>query len=121
MKPQQTRARVRLLAMTLLAAIALLFVYRLLTTEPPAATPGVPTQRPTDLGANLVTHEAFPSLSYGIQAFLWWSETTRDRDLELVRQLRFDYVKQIFDWNDTHPEKDRPYDWGHADLIVGEA
>ncbi|HLY28506.1 MAG TPA: hypothetical protein VKQ72_19320 [Aggregatilineales bacterium] len=82
---------------------------------------GTPTARPTNLGPALIMHEAFPSLSYGIQAFLWWNGTTRERDLEHIRQLRFNYVKQIFGWNDVRASKDVPYDWSRADLIVAEA
>ena len=63
----------------------------------------------------------FPSLSYGIQAFLWWNAGTRPRDLERIKLMRFGYVKQIFDWNDVRPDKSRPYDWSHSGLVVAEA
>src|SRR5262249_59426429 len=63
---------------------------------------------------------SFPSLSYGIQAFLWWNSYTRSRDLERVRQMRFEYVKQIVDWTDIQPERDRPYNWRNMDDVVGE-
>src|SRR5215470_2950871 len=88
---------------------------------PPPANTLMPTIRPTNLGANLIQHEAFPSLSYGIQAFLWWNGTTRERDLEHILQMRFNYVKQIFGWNDVRASKEVPYDWSRADLIVAEA
>lgn len=78
------------------------------------------TVLPTDLGAGLVTERPFPSLSYGIHAFLWWNETTRDRDLEFVRMLRFQYVKQIFGWRDIFPDPDQPPDWTRADAVVDE-
>src|SRR5712692_3517620 len=82
----------------------------------PAPTPMpsntlTPTARPSNLGANLIQHEAFPSLSYGIQAFLWWNAYTRSRDLERVRQMRFDYVKQIVDWNALRADPNAAYDW----------
>src|SRR5260221_3958027 len=63
---------------------------------------------------------SFPSLSYGIQAFLWWNSYTRSRDLERVRQMRFTYVKQIVDWADVQPEPDRPYNWQNLDDVAGE-
>src|SRR5947208_2560888 len=77
-------------------------------------------------GILILSHAAqprlsFPSLSYGIQAFLWWNPSTRTRDLERIRLLRYGYVKQIFDWQDIQPEKSRPYDWSHSDIVVAEA
>src|SRR5260221_7734994 len=110
-----------------LAFILLVFVTLILPACSPAPVPTLipsntltPTARPTDLGANLIQHEAFPSLSYGIQAFLWWNAYTRSRDLERVRQMRFDYVKQIVDWADLQPEPDRPYNWQNLDDVAGE-
>ncbi|MHB8747786.1 MAG: hypothetical protein ACYDBJ_01195 [Aggregatilineales bacterium] len=87
-----------------------------------APTPPLPTAtpRPTDLGVTLVTHPAYPSLTYGIQAFLWWNPTTRALDLEHVRQMNFGAVKQIFAWASIQPVKDIPEDWSHADAIVQE-
>jgi polysaccharide biosynthesis protein PslG len=76
--------------------------------------------RPTDLGVSQVQQRSYPSLSYGIQAFLWWNDTTRPRDLELIRQMRFDYVKQIFSWLDIEPDPALPYNWLHADAVVDE-
>src|SRR5258708_5972536 len=124
MTPQSSRAGLRTLALLcapLLGLILLLAVGNLSTSRVSSPTPNTISARPTDLGANLITKRAFPSLSYGIQAFLWWNGTTRAHDLELIRQMRFGYVKQIFDWADVRPDPSRPYDWGHADLIVGEA
>src|SRR5579859_7476179 len=91
------------------------------TTTSGDSSADTPTARPTDLGVTLITHEAFPSLSYGIQAFLWWNSSTRERDLEHILQMRFNFVKQIFGWNDVRASKDLPYDWSRADLIIAEA
>src|SRR5258708_23710587 len=110
-----------------LALILLVFVTLILPACSPAPVPTLipsntltPTARPTDLGANLIQHEAFPSLSYGIQAFLWWNAYTRSRDLELVRQMRFDYVKQIVDWNALRADPNSPYEWQTLDVVVNE-
>ncbi len=97
---------------------AALYVIR---TPGPTAIAPTPTPRPTDLGPNLVTQKLMPSLSYGIQAFLWWNQTTRPRDLEIVRQMRFDTVKQIFNWNDVRADAKVPYDWQHADIANAPA
>src|SRR5258708_35492468 len=62
----------------------------------------------------------FTSLSYGIQTFLWWNTFTRSRDLERVRQMRFGIVKQIVDWGDVRPDKNRAYNWQRMDDVVNE-
>jgi hypothetical protein len=98
-----------------------LFLLTLLSacTAPAPPTPTM-TPRPTNLGANLVTRPTYPSLTYGIQAFLWWNPTTRALDLEHVRQMDFGAVKQIFAWSSIQPVKDIPADWSHADAVVQE-
>src|SRR5579859_3872708 len=87
---------------------------------PPPANTSTPTARPTDLGANLIKNESFPSLSYGIQAFLWWNAYTRSRDLERVRQMHFQYVKQIIEWHALRPDPNTPYNWQSLDDVVNE-
>src|SRR5436305_1500782 len=42
----------------------------------------------------------FPSLSYGIQAFLWWNKTWASVHLDWIHLMNFGYVKQIFAWDD---------------------
>jgi hypothetical protein len=59
-------------------------------------------------------------LSYGIQTFLWWDSHFREWDLELVRQMRFGYVKQIFAWKDIQSLGPDYYDWSIADEIMAE-
>ncbi len=117
-----TRARVGILLMLGLAlSLSIAFIAGLGASGATGNVPPPPTARPSDLGASLITKRAYPSLSYGIQAFLWWNQTTRPRDLELVRIMRFDYVKQIFDWNDIRADARQPYHWEHADAVVNEA
>src|SRR5215210_5477981 len=79
-----------------------------------------PTARPSDLATGMVKNVTYPSLSYGVHAFLWWNDTARPRELENIRMLRFQYVKQIFDLNDIKPERDLPPNWQHADAVVNE-
>ena len=85
-------------------------------------TPTVPTStpRPTDLGVDLVSKPTYPSVTYGIQAFLWWNPTMRSLDLEHVRLMNFGAVKQIFAWASVQPNKGDVPDWSHADDVVNE-
>ncbi|HRE48302.1 MAG TPA: hypothetical protein PLD47_11295 [Aggregatilineales bacterium] len=71
--------------------------------------------------ANPPVWHSFPSIGYGVHAFLWWDETTRVRDLEFIRQMRFQYVKQIFGWKDIFPAPNLPAAWTHADVLMDEA
>lgn len=58
-----------------------------------------------------------PSPSYGFEAYLWWKEEIATRDLGLIREAGFDWVKQTFAWRDIEIEKGK-YDWSRADRVV---
>ena len=60
------------------------------------------------------------SPDYGIQAFLWWRPEVAERDLALVEQMGFRWVKQIFGWRDIELEKGG-FDWARTDRIVEQA
>ncbi len=81
----------------------------------PTATPPIPR----DLAPDAVTQRAFPSLSYGVQAFLWWNETMRTIDLDNIRLMQFTHIKQRFAWTDIEPVQDE-WHWDKADGVVDE-
>ncbi len=81
----------------------------------PTATPPIPS----DLAPDAVTDPPFPSLTYGIHTFLWWNETTRTFDLDMVRLMNFTHVKQRFAWLDVEPQPGE-WHWQHADAVVDE-
>lgn len=63
----------------------------------------------------------FTSLTYGIQAFMWWdTATTAGLHLDWVRLLGFTHAKQIFAWSDLEPERD-VWHFGQADAVVSLA
>src|SRR5512143_1112417 len=57
------------------------------------------------------------SPEYGMQAFLWWRADTLDRDVTLVRNAGFGWIKQNFGWRDMEPAKGQ-FDWRKSDRIV---
>lgn len=61
-----------------------------------------------------------PSPSYAIQAFLWWEPDVARRDISLVKDLGFGWVKQAFAWRDIEDIKKGAYNWYFPDLIVEE-
>ena len=57
------------------------------------------------------------SPEYGMQAFLWWRPEVATRDLGLIEDASFGWVKQNFGWRDIEPAKGQ-FDWSRTDLIV---
>lgn len=60
------------------------------------------------------------SPEYGMQAFLWWRAETADRDLNLIREAGFGWVKQIFGWRDIEGAGKGVFDWSRSDRIVDQ-
>ena len=120
----RARPRRRLIAAGGLIALALALVLAgawWLAPEDDKPAPGpTPTPPiPRDLAPEAVTDPAFPSLTYGIHTFLWWNESTRTYDLDMVRLMNFTHVKQRFSWRDMEPERGE-WHWQQADAVVAE-
>lgn len=71
----------------------------------PPVPPNLPTLR-------------FESPEYGIQIFTWWKLDVGARDMDLVKDMGFGWVKQIFAWRDIEQIEKGHYDWYRPDLIV---
>jgi hypothetical protein len=86
------------------------------TAAPPSdtPTPPSPTRRPP-------VSPGMASPDYGIQAFLWWRPEVTHRDLGLVRDGGFTWVKQWFAWRDIEGKGKGQYDWSAADRVVDGA
>ncbi len=54
----------------------------------------------------------------GAQAFLWWRAEIADRDLDLLRDAGFNWVKQSFAWETIEGAGRGVYDWSVADRVV---
>jgi len=83
-------------------------------TAQPTATSAPPTARPPSAPATMASPD------YGIQAFLWWRTEVAHRDLGLVRDAGFTWVKQWFAWRDIEGQGKGKYDWSTSDRIVGQ-
>jgi len=81
--------------------------------EPIVPTPVPPAPGPKPLRMN--------SPEYGMQAFLWWRSETAHRDLGLIRDAGFTWVKQTFSWRDIEGAAKGHFDWSRADRIVQQA
>jgi len=60
------------------------------------------------------------SPEYGMQAFLWWDEAVAKRDLALIADAGFGWVKQQVAWRDVEGITKGHYDWYFTDRIVEE-
>ncbi len=85
------------------------------TTAPPTHTPTPP--KPTSRPALPPT---MASPDFGIQAFLWWQPEIAHRDLGLIRDAGFTWVKQWFAWSDIEGAGKGKYDWQTTDRIVDQ-
>lgn len=74
------------------------------------------TTQPVSTGSFLPATMASPD--FGAQAFLWWREEIADRDLDLMREAGFNWVKQAFAWETIEGAGSGQYDWSIADRVV---
>jgi hypothetical protein len=83
-----------------------------LKLEATSPAPPTPTSWPR---ARLASPE------YGMQVFMWWHEKAARRDLELVRDAGFTWVKQHVPWRDVEGAAKGAYNWYFTDRIVADA
>jgi hypothetical protein len=81
------------------------------TAEPPAAQP------PAATGGSYLP-ATMRSPDFGAQAFLWWRPEIADRDLTLMKEANFDWVKQAFAWETIEGSGKGQFDWSIADRVV---
>ncbi|MBN1583602.1 MAG: cellulase family glycosylhydrolase, partial [Anaerolineae bacterium] len=85
----------------------------------PTATPekaSEPTPPPAQEQDPLMT-----SPDYGIQAFLWWRPEVATRDLGLIKDMGFRWVKQVFAWVDIEGAGKDAFNWTQSDQVVNHA
>jgi hypothetical protein len=56
-----------------------------------------------------------------MQAFLWWRPEVAQRDMELIRDAGFGWVKQGFAWREIEGMGKGQYDWSVTDRIVDQS
>jgi hypothetical protein len=89
-------------------------------TETETPVPPSPTPRPPSKPAVVKPGDLMSSPDFGVQAFLWWREEVADRDLGLVKDAGFRWVKQLFSWQDIEGAGKGKYDWTRTDRIVDQ-
>ncbi|MEZ4682047.1 MAG: SH3 domain-containing protein [Caldilineaceae bacterium] len=95
-------------------------------TGTPAGTAGngATTQAPTaapSTGGGAALSASMASPDFGAQAFLWWRQEVADRDLQLLQDAGFNWVKQTFAWETIEGAGKGQFDWARPDFIVNHA
>lgn len=80
-----------------------------------------PTSAPTGGGAGNFAPATMSSPDYGAQVFVWWREEIRDRDLDLMKEAGFNWIKQAFSWESIEGAGRGQLDWSIADKVVTHA
>jgi hypothetical protein len=60
------------------------------------------------------------SPDYGMQVFLFWREEVAGRDLQLVKQAGFRWVKQEFAWREIEGTRPGAFDWTNPDRVMDQ-
>jgi polysaccharide biosynthesis protein PslG len=84
--------------------------------SPPDSQPGLePAYRPTvDLDSKM------SSPDYGMQVFLFWREEVANRDLQLVQDAGFRWVKQELPWREIEGQGKGLWQWETPDRIMDQ-
>ncbi len=105
------------------AALGLLFALGACQpTEPTPAPPsagGPPTVVSRGGGSGSVALSALRTPEYAIQAFMWWRPEIAERDMLLVKDMGFPWIKQGIGWRDVELTKGE-FDWSHTDHFINK-
>ncbi|MEJ2748209.1 MAG: hypothetical protein P8183_09925 [Anaerolineae bacterium] len=102
----------------LLLGILVLAACQTAVTPPTPSPPPTPTSLPTALMGETAVIPQFTSPAYGVQAFMWWRADIAQRDLALIKEMGFGWVKQEFSWREIEGIQKGQRDWYRPDLIV---
>ena len=80
-----------------------------------------PTQAPSGGSTGNFAPATMSSPDFGAQVFVWWREEIRDRDLDLMKEAGFNWIKQAFSWESIEGAGRGQYDWSIADKVVTHA
>ena len=87
------------------------------TAETPAEAPAQVDAPPPAAGGPFLP-ATMTSPDFGGQAFLWWRPEVADRDLTLMKEANFRWVKQSFAWETIEGAGKGSFDWSVADRVV---
>jgi hypothetical protein len=83
--------------------------------ELPVSATAVPTYEPT-----VAVDQVMSSPDYGMQVFLYWHQEIADRDLQLVEDAGFRWVKQEIPWREVEGHGKGIWQWHKPDRIMDQ-
>jgi hypothetical protein len=91
-------------------------------TPPSSEIPATPAQvTATAISTPTVDlDKIMSSPDYGMQVFLYWREEVADRDLQLVQDASFRWVKQELPWREIEGAAKGTWNWETADRIINQ-
>ncbi|MBN1217486.1 MAG: cellulase family glycosylhydrolase [Anaerolineae bacterium] len=87
--------------------------------DPNAGQQTEPQPPPVEVRIN-TSPVTMTSPDYGMQVFLFWQEEIADRDLQLVQDAGFRWVKQEFAWRELEGAGKGAFDWSRSDRIMDQ-
>ncbi len=89
------------------------------TGQQPPEQPPDAVQPPASIPIN-TSPVTMTSPDYGMQVFLFWKEEIADRDLQLVQDAGFRWVKQEFAWREIEGAGKGVFDWNRTDRVMNQ-
>ena len=126
MTNEQSRQRRRIVGLAFLGLVLLAVGFWLLDSQSTIHNPQL-VLSPVEVSTIPPTPTSWPrarlsSPEYGMQAFLWWQEDEAvRRDLELIHDAGFGWVKQHVGWRDVEGAAKGAFNWYFTDRVVAEA
>jgi hypothetical protein len=97
-------------------------------TVPPSPATQIPSQQPATIAPTQAAPTETPlptpkslrlaSPEYGMQAFMWWRPEVASRDVQVIREAGFGWIKVNFGWREIEGAAKGHFDWSHTDKIV---
>lgn len=87
--------------------------------QQPADSAAAPAAEPLDIPLNTAP-VTMTSPDYGMQVFLFWQAEIADRDLQLVQDAGFRWVKQEFAWREIEGSGKGVFDWARTDRVMDQ-
>jgi hypothetical protein len=88
--------------------------------QPPASSSQPPAPSPQPPASSPQLPVTMTSPDYGMQVFLFWREEVADRDLKLVKEAGFRWVKQEFAWREIEGAGPGLFDWSNTDRVMDQ-
>ncbi|HFC11550.1 MAG TPA: hypothetical protein ENJ56_01805, partial [Anaerolineae bacterium] len=96
----------------------LILIFLAVACKPPDdPIPTLPTPQTTSIKTDEPINMLFASPAYGMHLTTWWQPDVIWRDMDLVKEMGFGWVKQPVAWSDIEKGQDG-FDWYFLDEVI---